>query len=71
LGKVLLISKDNKTEFGQPYLKGATVKAVVLKQTKGKKLVSYKYRRRKSSDWKKGHRQQLSMLQIKAIEAGS
>ncbi len=68
LDKVLLASKDQKVEIGQPYLKGATVKAQVIKQVKGKKVVSFKYRRRKSSHWTKGHRQQLTRLEITEIE---
>jgi large subunit ribosomal protein L21 len=67
LDKVLLVSKDKKVSIGQPYLKGASIKAEVLAQFKGKKLISYKYRRRKASHWKKGHRQQLTRLRIKEI----
>lgn len=66
--KVLLVSKDKKIEIGQPYLKETKVKALVLGQIKGKKVISFKYRRRKSSHWKKGHRQQLTRLKIKEIE---
>ncbi|MFA5145002.1 MAG: 50S ribosomal protein L21 [Candidatus Omnitrophota bacterium] len=69
LDKVLLVSKDKKIEIGQPYLKEAKVKATVLGQIKGEKLISFKYRRRKSSHWTKGHRQQLTRLKIKEIEA--
>jgi large subunit ribosomal protein L21 len=68
LDKVLLVSKDKKIEVGQPYLKEAKVKALVLEHLKGEKLLSFKYRRRKASHWKKGHRQQLSRLKIKEIE---
>ncbi len=68
LDKVLLASKDKKVEIGQPYLKGAVVKAQVLGEAKGEKLISFKYRRRKSSHWKKGHRQQLTRLKITEIE---
>lgn len=68
LDKVLLVSKNKKIEIGQPYLKEAKVIATALKEVKGEKLVSFKYRRRKSSRWKKGHRQQLVRLKIKEIE---
>jgi len=67
LNKILLLSKDKKVELGQPYIKDAKVEAQVLKHIKGEKLVSFKYRRRKSSHWKKGHRQQLTQLKIKEI----
>ncbi|MBN1912796.1 MAG: 50S ribosomal protein L21 [Candidatus Omnitrophica bacterium] len=67
LDKVLLVSKDKKVEIGQPYLKEVNVQAEVLAQVKGPKLISFKYRRRKSSHWKKGHRQKLTRLKIKDI----
>lgn len=70
LDKVLLVSRDNKLEVGQPYLKEARIQAVVLRHLKSAKTVSFKYRRRKSSHWKKGHRQQLTRLKIKEIHIG-
>jgi large subunit ribosomal protein L21 len=70
IDKVLLVFDDKKVEVGQPYLKGAQVKAMVLKHVKARKVISFKYRRRKSSHWKKGHRQQLTRIKIKEIETG-
>ncbi len=70
LDKVLLVSKDKKLEVGQPYLKGAKVIADVLNQVKGEKTTAFKYRRRKSSHWEKGHRAKLTELKIKSIEIG-
>lgn len=67
LDKILLVSKDKKIQIGQPYLKDAEVSAVVVKHLRGKKVVSFKYRRRKSSHWSKGHRQELTRLKIKDI----
>jgi len=71
LNRVLLVSHDKKVEVGQPYLKDAKIKAMVLQQFQGEKSISFKYRRRKSSHWKKGHRQQLTRIRIKEIELGS
>lgn len=70
LNKVLLVSQEGELRVGQPYLKETKVSALILKHTKGKKVVSFKYRRRKSSHWKKGHRQQLTRLKIKEIIFG-
>ena len=71
LNKVLLIAEDKKKfEVGRPFLREAKVIATILKQLKAKKVFSYKYRRRKSSHWKKGHRQQLTRLLIKEIKLG-
>jgi large subunit ribosomal protein L21 len=70
LDKVLFVSKDKKFEVGKPYLPGAGVRALVVRQIKGKKAVSFKYRRRKASKWTKGHRQQLTRLKIEEILLG-
>ncbi|RJO63977.1 MAG: 50S ribosomal protein L21 [Candidatus Omnitrophota bacterium] len=69
LKNILLISNDKETKVGQPFLKDATVKATVVEHTKAEKLISFKYRRRKSSHWTKGHRQRLTRLTIKEIKA--
>ncbi|MCX5700839.1 MAG: 50S ribosomal protein L21 [Candidatus Omnitrophica bacterium] len=71
IDKVLLVSKDKKVEFGQPYLKNVKVEAQVLSQIKGEKTTAFKYRRRKSSHWEKGHRAKLTKIKIKSIEIGS
>ena len=65
--KVLLVAKDKDIQIGQPYVKGAKVTASVIKNLRARKVVSYKYRRRKSSHWKKGHRQLLTRVIIKEI----
>jgi len=67
LDKVLLVVKDKTVEIGRPYVKGAKVEAAVVKNLKGEKTISYKYRRRKNSHWTKGNRQELTQLKIKDI----
>ena len=67
LKDVLLLSQDNEVLVGQPFLKNVEVSCLVLKHSRGKKQVSYKYRRRKSSHWKKGHRQELTSLLVEKI----
>jgi large subunit ribosomal protein L21 len=69
INKVLLLSKDKKVEVGTPYLKEAKVNIEVISQVKGAKTVSFKYRRRKSSHWTKGHRVKLTQIKIKDIQA--
>jgi large subunit ribosomal protein L21 len=70
LEKVLLVSKGSSVEIGKPYVKGAHIVAQVMAQTKGPKIMSFKYRRRKNSHWHKGHRQQLTRIKIKEITLG-
>ncbi|MCX7927108.1 MAG: 50S ribosomal protein L21 [Candidatus Omnitrophica bacterium] len=68
LDKVLLVADGDNVKIGKPYLEGVSVEAVVLAQEKGPKKITFKYRRRKSSHTKKGHRQQLTRLEIKKIK---
>lgn len=67
LDNILFIKDKKEARVGQPYLKDVKVTADILGEFKAKKVISYKYRRRKSSRWKKGHRQKLTRLQIKEI----
>lgn len=69
--QVLLISDGDKTEIGRPYLKGAYVEADLVDQIRGRKLVSFKYRRRESERTKIGHRQSQSKIRIKNIVTGN
>ena len=71
LDKVLLYSDGSDTRIGQPFLKDVTVTARVVRQHLGEKVISYKYRRRKNSAWKKGHRQKLTALSIQKIQVGA
>jgi len=67
LDKVLLFSDGKAVMVGQPYLKDVKVTAKVLRDCLGEKLISFKFRRRKNSKWKKGHRQKLTTLNITKI----
>ena len=66
---VLLISDDDGVSFGKPTVDGASVTAEVIGATFGKKLVVQKFRRRKNSRTKTGHRQMYIKVRISKIEA--
>lgn len=68
LSKVLLLSVDSKTEIGQPYLKGKTVSARVLEHTQDDKVLVFKKKRRKGYKRLRGHRQQLTKIEIEKIK---
>ncbi|MEX0940760.1 MAG: 50S ribosomal protein L21 [Candidatus Babeliales bacterium] len=53
-------------EIGQPFI-NKPVKASIVKQTKGPKVVIFKFKRRKKSRVKKGHRQSLTVIRIEQI----
>ena len=54
---------------GNPTVKGATVVATVEKQGKQKKVVTYKYKPKKGSHRKQGHRQPYTKVVIKSVNA--
>jgi len=67
--KVLLFAKGTDVRIGQPYLKDVKVTAKVVKHDLDDKVVAYKYRKRKNSARKIGHRQKQTALNITKITA--
>jgi large subunit ribosomal protein L21 len=65
---VLLVGSDDDVKIGTPYVKGAKVSAEVVEHIKDKKVVVFKYRRRKDSMSKNGHRQQYSVLKVTGLK---
>ena len=65
--EVLVVEKDDKTLVGAPYVTGASVKANVKENGKGEKVYIYKYKAKKDSKKKQGHRQPYTELEIKTI----
>lgn len=65
---VLLVRTDNGVRQGASALGGCVVKATLLKNTKGPKVIAYKYKKRKNYRRKVGHRQNYHRVQIKGIE---
>ena len=66
--KVLLVAGD-ETKVGAPYVEGATLVAQREKPGRGTKITIYKYRPKKHSASKKGHRQSYTKFVVEAINA--
>ncbi len=66
---VLMVADGETTKVGKPYVEGAKVTAILEDQVKGKKVLIFKFKRRKGYKRKQGHRQQYSQLLIKEIKA--
>lgn len=66
--QVLAIGGDSLT-VGTPTVNGATVTATVTDQGKHKKVIVYKFKKKKGFHKKKGHRQPYTELKIDAIKA--
>jgi large subunit ribosomal protein L21 len=74
LGEVLMIGggegeSDDKMQVGAPLVKGAKVIATVVSQSKGPKLIVFKFKSKKRYRRKTGHRQNLTRLAIKEIRS--
>jgi large subunit ribosomal protein L21 len=70
LDRVLLVADGDQSTIGRPLVADASVSAEVLDQTRGPKLISFKYRPKARSRVKKGHRQELTVLRIADILLG-
>ena len=67
LDRVLLVADGDTSAIGRPVVENASVSAEVVTQTRGPKLISFKYRPKARSRVKKGHRQELTVLRISDI----
>ena len=66
---VLLVGDEGSTRVGKPTVEGAVVKGEVVGETKGKKLVIFRFKRRKNIRRKTGHRQRYTTVRITDISA--
>ena len=67
--RVLLVSKDGQVKVGAPTVASASVLADVVEHVRGPKVVTFKMKRRKGYHKTIGHRQELSVVKIKEIQA--
>lgn len=65
--EVLLVTGE-PNKIGTPFVQGAHVAAKILAAEKGKKVIIYKYKRRKGYHKTQGHRQKLTRVEITDIK---
>jgi len=70
LDRVLLVADGDTAAIGRPLVENASVAAEVVRQTRGEKLINFKYRPKARRRVKKGHRQELTVLRISDIVLG-
>ncbi|MFQ5653572.1 MAG: 50S ribosomal protein L21 [Planctomycetota bacterium] len=68
LTEVLSIEEGEEFRIGRPLLEGAKVIAEVVGETKGPKLIYNRFRRRKGSRSRGGHRQRYTEVRIEEIQ---
>jgi large subunit ribosomal protein L21 len=66
--RVLLVSDGEELTVGQPVVEKAAVKGRIVEQGKAKKILVFKYKRRKRYRRKQGHRQPYTAVKIDSIE---
>ncbi len=69
LGEVLMLGDGAEATAGTPLVEGARVMATIVEQTRGKKILVFKKKRRKNYRRTRGHRQDLTVLRIDDILA--
>lgn len=66
--KVLMSDNGKDATIGDPYIKGAKVKATLVEAVKkGKKLTIVRYKAKSNRDRKIGHRQKYSTVKIESL----
>jgi large subunit ribosomal protein L21 len=68
--QVLLGSNGSVVKAGTPLVAGATVTAEVVRHGRDKKIVVFKFKRRKNYARKQGHRQGFTEVRIESVELG-
>jgi large subunit ribosomal protein L21 len=70
LNQVLAVGNGGTGAIGRPIVENASVRARIVQQPRGTKVIVFKKKRRKSYRRKHGHRQELTILRIEEITPG-
>ena len=68
--QVLVASTDDGTTLGTPAIEGAPVTGEVVRHGKDRKVIIFKWKRRKNYRRKQGHRQKFTEVRIDEIKVG-
>src|ERR1700744_3310387 len=71
LGEVLMVCDGEKITVGSPFVKGAMVRAEIIRQAKAKKIVGFNYKPKKNERKRWGQRQPQTFLRVTEVIAGS
>ncbi|WP_039761120.1 50S ribosomal protein L21 [Bartonella queenslandensis] len=67
---VLMVGQEGNSVIGTPVVAGALVTAEILEQTRGRKVIAFKKRRRQNSKRTRGHRQEFTTLRVLEVLMG-
>lgn len=69
--EILMVGDGDNVQIGTPVVDNATVEATITHHGKAKKVIIIKFRRRKHSMKRQGHRQLFTTIEINKIKAGA
>ena len=69
LDRVLMFADGEKVDIGRPVLDNVVVRGHIVDQNKARKILVFKYKKRKRYRRKLGHRQQYTAIKIESIES--
>ena len=64
---VLLVENEGDVKVGTPVVEGVKVEGKVVAQTRGEKIIVFKYKAKKNYRRKQGHRQPYTKVEITKI----
>jgi large subunit ribosomal protein L21 len=67
--EILMVGEGADAKIGAPFVAGAVVTAEVVEQSRAKKVIAFKKRRRQNSKRSRGHRQHQTTVRITDIKA--
>jgi len=67
--QVLMLGNGSDSKIGSPVVASASVEAEIVDQGRDKKIIVFKFKRRKKYRRKQGHRQPFTQLRITKINA--
>ena len=67
---ILMVSHEGQVQVGNPLLANAVITGEIVQQVKGKKVLTYKMKRRKNYRRTKGHRQTYTYIRVNDISLG-
>lgn len=70
LGEVVMVCDGDKVTMGSPFIKGAKVKATIVRQGKAKKINGFNYKAKKNVRKRWGHRQPQTILRVTEVGGG-
>lgn len=70
LDEVVMLVNDGKVTVGTPLVKGASVKAEIVRQGKAKKINAFNYKAKKNVRKRWGHRQPQTHIRVLDVAGG-